>query len=135
MRSALHTSLACAALAGGLLLPAAGSSLAASAPASPCVSPVKRVDIGEGGVADLTMSPEGPKAFAHSADPSRTWSLTLTRTDPEGRDTRIVDPSGAHPRYEWSNPQGGVHTPLGSTSFPVLPQGCKPAYEITPHHG
>ncbi|MGW1772869.1 hypothetical protein [Streptomyces sp. NPDC002104] len=95
-----------------------------------CVSPVKRVDIGEGSVADLTMSPEGPKVFAHSADPAQTWSLTLTRTNPVGRDTRIVNPSGAQPRYEWSNPQGGVHVPLGSATFPALPKGCKPNYTV-----
>ncbi|WP_404957196.1 hypothetical protein [Streptomyces sp. 147326] len=99
-------------------------------PADKCVSRLERVDIGEGSVADLTMSPEGPKAVAHSADPSRTWSLTLTRTDPTGRDVRIVNPSGAHPVFEWSNPQGGVHVPLGKAYFPGLPQGCKLNYKV-----
>ncbi|MGW6687662.1 hypothetical protein [Streptomyces sp. NPDC054961] len=104
----------------------------ATGPAAPCVSGVRRVDIGEGSVADLTMSPEGPRAVGHSADPSETWSLTLTRTDPMGRDVRIVNPSGAHPVLEWWHPQGGVHAPvpLGHADFPALPQGCTPAYTV-----
>ncbi|MET9465161.1 hypothetical protein ABZY44_10155 [Streptomyces sp. NPDC006544] len=104
----------------------------ATGPAATCISAVERVDIGEGSVADLTMSPEGPQAVAHSADPSQTWSLTLTRTDPTGRDLRIVNPNGAHPVLEWWHPQGGVHAPvpLGHAGFPALPAGCTPTYKV-----
>ncbi|MFG2879831.1 hypothetical protein ACGFYU_33290 [Streptomyces sp. NPDC048337] len=102
-----------------------------SKPVDKCVSNVERVDLGHGSVVDLTMSPEGPKAVAHGADPASTWSVTLTRTAPEGRDFRIVNPNGAHPVLEWWTPRAN-QTPIpgGRASFPALPKGCKPDYKV-----
>ncbi|WP_314254061.1 hypothetical protein [Streptomyces sp. DSM 40907] len=104
---------------------------AATAPAD-CVSKVKRVDLGAGLLADLTMSPKGPKAVMHSADPSSTWSQTLTRTNPKGSEayfSRINNPSGAKPVFEWKT-QGGPNVPSGFETFPALPKGCTPEYPV-----
>ncbi|MGW3326965.1 hypothetical protein [Streptomyces virginiae] len=98
-----------------------------------CVSKVKQVDLGAGVLVDLTMSPKGPKAYMHSADPSSTWSQTLTRTDPKGSEAyfaRINNPSGARPVLEWKT-QGGDNVPSGFANFPTLPKGCTPEYRIT----
>ncbi|MFB6822295.1 hypothetical protein ACFCXA_11965, partial [Streptomyces virginiae] len=97
-----------------------------------CVSEVKQVDLGAGVLVDLTMSPKGPKAFMHSADPSSTWSQTLTRTDPKGSEAyfaRINNPSGAKPVLEWKT-QGGNNVPSGFANFPALPKGCTPEYPV-----
>ncbi|MCX5177358.1 hypothetical protein [Streptomyces virginiae] len=98
-----------------------------------CVSKVKQVDLGAGLLADLTMSPKGPKAHMHSADPSSTWSQTLTRTNPKGSEayfSRINNPSGAKPVFEWKT-QGGENVPSGFETFPALPKGCTPEYQVT----
>ncbi|MFG2228470.1 hypothetical protein ACGFNX_00405 [Streptomyces sp. NPDC048723] len=97
-----------------------------------CVSEVKQIDLGAGLLADLTMSPKGPKAYMHSADPSSTWSQTLTRTNPKGSEayfSRINNPSGAKPVFEWKT-QGGPNVPSGFETFPALPKGCTPAYPV-----
>ncbi|MER6450342.1 hypothetical protein [Streptomyces venezuelae] len=101
-------------------------------PAS-CVSDVKKVDLGAGILADLTTSPKGPQVVMHSADPSSTWSQTLTRTNPKGSDAyfaRINNPSGAKPVFEWKT-QGGPNVPSGFETFPALPKGCTPDYRVT----
>ncbi|MFF1801069.1 hypothetical protein, partial [Streptomyces virginiae] len=98
-----------------------------------CVSKVKQVDLGAGLLVDLTMSPKGPKAHMHSADPSSTWSRTLTRTDPKGSEayfSRINNPNGAKPVFEWKT-QGGENVPSGFANFPTLPKGCTPEYQVT----
>lgn len=79
----------------------------ATTPAS-CVSPVKTVKLGEYRSADLTMSPQGPKAFVHNleGDPA---PLTLDRTHPKGPDAdtlRIENPSGAAPVLRWKYQAG-----------------------------
>ncbi|MFD4934932.1 hypothetical protein [Streptomyces virginiae] len=105
---------------------------AATAPVD-CVSKVKQVDLGAGLLVDLTMSPKGPKAHMHSADPSSTWSRTLTRTDPKGTEgyfSRINNPNGAKPVFEWKT-QGGENVPSGFANFPTLPKGCTPEYQVT----
>ncbi|MCX4958527.1 hypothetical protein [Streptomyces virginiae] len=105
---------------------------AAAGPAD-CVSKVKQVDLGAGLLVDLTMSPKGPKAHMHSADPSSTWSQTLTRTNPKGSEayfSRINNPSGAKPVFEWKT-QGGENVPSGFETFPALPKGCTPEYPVT----
>ncbi|WP_371617562.1 hypothetical protein [Streptomyces sp. NBC_00454] len=100
----------------------------ATTPAS-CVSPVKTVKLGEYRSADLTMSPEGPKAFVHNleGDPA---PLTLDRTHPKGPDSdtlRIENPSGAAPVLRWKYQAGD---PAKSASFPALPKGCKAEYPV-----
>ncbi|MFE3288612.1 hypothetical protein ACFXJJ_36665, partial [Streptomyces sp. NPDC059233] len=92
---------------------------------APCVSEVEEVQVGAGMIADLTMSPKGPKAVVHGSAPGDTWSQTLDRTHPKGGDAfyvRIVNPSGAKPVFEWKT-QGGEGVPVGKTAFPALPKG------------
>ncbi|MFE2164737.1 hypothetical protein ACFXB3_06650 [Streptomyces sp. NPDC059447] len=101
-------------------------------PTTSCVSDVKKVQVGAGMTADLTMSPKGPKAVMHDADPASDWSKTLDREHPKGSDDyylRIVNPSGAKPVFEWKT-QGGVGVPVGKASFPALPKGCKLDYKV-----
>ncbi|MER5733450.1 hypothetical protein ABT084_34840 [Streptomyces sp. NPDC002138] len=101
-------------------------------PTDPCVSEVKQVQVGGYRFADLTMSPQGPKAYVHSTDPQADpWSITLTRTSPTGTRAyylHIANPSGAAPVMEWKT-QGG-DSPVYKSSFPALPKGCKAAYEV-----
>ncbi|MFD7559464.1 hypothetical protein ACFV9E_33655 [Streptomyces sp. NPDC059835] len=99
---------------------------------APCVSEVKEVQVGAGAIADLTTSSQGPKAVVHGSAPGDTWSETLDRTHPKGGDAfylRIANPSGAKPVFEWKT-QGGEGVPVGKTSFPALPKGCKLDYEV-----
>ncbi|MGZ9932948.1 hypothetical protein ACXNSR_24110 [Streptomyces sp. NC-S4] len=103
---------------------------ATAAPAE-CVSEAKHLNLGGGLLVELTMSPEGPKAFMHGDEPGDTWSQTLTRTSPQGsRDyfARIDNPSGAKPVFEWRT-QGG-HVPSHFVDFPALPKGCTPGYPL-----
>ncbi|MGW2587053.1 hypothetical protein ACWCYZ_38195 [Streptomyces virginiae] len=105
---------------------------APTAPAD-CVSQTKQVGLGAGLQADLTMSPKGPKVVMHDADPADTWTRTLTRTNPEGASdyfSRINNPSGAKPVFEWKT-QGGENVPSGFATFPALPKGCTPEYPVT----
>ncbi|MFD6914497.1 hypothetical protein [Streptomyces virginiae] len=105
---------------------------APTAPAD-CVSQTKQVGLGAGLQADLTMSPKGPKVVMHDADPADTWTRTLTRTNPEGASdyfSRINNPSGAKPVFEWKT-QGGENVPSGFATFPALPKGCTPEYQVT----
>ncbi|MFF1373429.1 hypothetical protein [Streptomyces virginiae] len=105
---------------------------APTAPAD-CVSQTKQVGLGAGLQADLTMSPKGPKVVMHDADPADTWTRTLTRTNPEGASdyfSRINNPSGAKPVFEWKT-QGGENVPSGFATFPALPKGCTPEYSVT----
>ncbi|WP_033219636.1 hypothetical protein [Streptomyces virginiae] len=105
---------------------------APTAPAD-CVSQTKQVGLGAGLQADLTMSPKGPKVVMHDADPADTWTRTLTRTDPKGSEgyfSRINNPSGAKPVFEWKT-QGGKNVPSGFATFPALPKGCTPEYQVT----
>ncbi|WP_371639862.1 hypothetical protein [Streptomyces virginiae] len=98
-----------------------------------CVSQTKQVGLGAGLQADLTMSPKGPKVVMHDADPADTWTRTLTRTDPKGSEgyfSRINNPSGAKPVFEWKT-QGGKNVPSGFATFPALPKGCTPEYPVT----
>ncbi|WP_030712472.1 hypothetical protein [Streptomyces sp. NRRL S-237] len=104
------------------------------APAAPadCVSKVKQVNLGAGLQADLTMSPKGPKVVMHDSDPTDTWTRTLTRTNPKGSSdyfSRINNPSGAKPVFEWKTQGGDV--PSGFADFPALPKGCTPEYQVT----
>ncbi|MER7823930.1 hypothetical protein ABTX85_15345, partial [Streptomyces sp. NPDC096097] len=98
-----------------------------------CVSEVKQVSLGAGLLADLTMSPKGPKVVMHDADPAETWTRTLTRTNPKGASdyfSRINNPSGAKPVFEWKT-QGGDNVPSGFATFPALPKGCTLDYQVT----
>ncbi|MFB7259222.1 hypothetical protein, partial [Streptomyces nojiriensis] len=97
-----------------------------------CVSKVKQVALGAGLLADLTMSPKGPKVVMHGSDPADTWTQTLTRTNPQGSPeyfSRINNPSGAKPVFEWKT-QGGLDVPSGFATFPALPKGCTPEYPV-----
>ncbi|MCY0935148.1 hypothetical protein [Streptomyces sp. H34-S4] len=102
-------------------------------PAASCVSKVKKVAVGMYMTADLTMSPQGPKAFVHATDPKDTSGMvTLTRTSPKGPDDyylRIANPSGAAPVLEWKT-QGGAGVPVEKAAFPALPKGCKAEYPL-----
>ncbi|MFE2289437.1 hypothetical protein ACFXDJ_35350 [Streptomyces sp. NPDC059443] len=101
-------------------------------PADPCVSEVKQVQVGSYLYADLTMSPQGPKAYVHVTDPeSQAWTVTLTRTSPTGTPAyylHIANASGAAPVMEWKTQGGDI--PVQKASFPALPKGCKAAYEV-----
>lgn len=101
----------------------------ATTPAS-CVSAVKTVRLGEYKSADLTMSPQGPKAFVRNleGDPA---PQTLDRTHPNGPNPdalRIENPSGAKPVLRWKY-QVGDSKAL-SADFPALPKGCTPEYPV-----
>ncbi|MEV6576908.1 hypothetical protein AB0M92_01925 [Streptomyces sp. NPDC051582] len=96
-------------------------------------SVVKSQNIGAGMSAKLSMSPDGPRAELWVAGEDTAWRI-LDRGFPAlpesaGIIARIVNPSGAAPGFEWKTQGGG--TPLGRTSFPALPKGCKPNYEVT----
>ncbi|MFF4454824.1 hypothetical protein [Streptomyces goshikiensis] len=99
---------------------------------SSCVSEVKHVTVGAGGMtADLTMSPKGPKAFVYSEGPGD-WTLTLDRSYPKGPDDyylRIINPNSAQPVLNWKTQGGDV--PVKSASFPALPEGCTFEYKVT----
>ncbi|MFI5636109.1 hypothetical protein ACIA8H_01700 [Streptomyces goshikiensis] len=99
---------------------------------SSCVSEVKHVTVGAGGMtADLTMSPKGPKAFVYAEGPGD-WTLTLDRSHPKGPDSyylRIANPNGAKPVLEWKTQGGDV--PVKTASFPALPEGCTFEYKVT----
>ncbi|WP_330298224.1 hypothetical protein [Streptomyces sp. NBC_00503] len=101
-------------------------------PADKCVSEIKQVQVGNYLYADLTMSPQGPKAFVHDTESeSDPWTVTLTRTNPTGTPQyylHIANASGAAPVMEWKT-QGG-DSPVFKASFPALPKGCKAAYEV-----
>ncbi|MFI5666911.1 hypothetical protein [Streptomyces sp. NPDC051704] len=93
----------------------------------------KPQNIGAGMSARLFMSPDGPRAELWVAGEDTAWGL-LDRSHPSlpesaGIIARIVDPGGAAPGFEWKTQGGG--TPLGRTSFPALPKGCKPDHEAT----
>ncbi|MFE9797805.1 hypothetical protein ACFYP6_02975 [Streptomyces goshikiensis] len=100
---------------------------------SSCVSEVKHVTVGAGGMtADLTMSPKGPKAFVHAEGPGD-WTLTLDRSHPKGPDSyylRIINPNSAQPVLNWKT-QGGENVPVKTASFPALPKGCTFEYKVT----
>ncbi|MFF3861035.1 hypothetical protein [Streptomyces sp. NPDC002209] len=93
----------------------------------------KTQNIGGAMNAKLSMSPDGPKAELWASGKDTAWRI-LDRGFPalpesDGIVARIVDPSGAKPVFEWKTQGGG--TPLGRTSFPALPKGCKPNYKVT----
>ncbi|WP_327285064.1 hypothetical protein [Streptomyces sp. NBC_01205] len=97
----------------------------------------KTQNIGAGMNAKLFMSPDGPRAEVWVAGEDTAWR-TLDRSFPAlpesaGIIARIVNPSGAKPGFEWKTQGGG--TPLGRTSFPALPKGCKLNYEVTEGQG
>ncbi|MCX4541701.1 hypothetical protein [Streptomyces sp. NBC_01565] len=98
-----------------------------------CSAESKIQDIGAGTTAELYMSPEGPKVALRTAGEATAWRIldrgfpALNKSD--GIVARIVNPSGAKPVFEWRT-QGGA-TPLGRTTFPALPQGCKLNYKVT----
>ncbi|WP_037835797.1 hypothetical protein [Streptomyces sp. NRRL S-244] len=101
--------------------------------AGPVCSAEKSQNIGAGMSAKLFMSPDGPRAELWVAGEDTAWRL-LDRGFPAlpesaGIIARIVNPSGAAPGFEWKTQGGG--TPLGRTSFPALPKGCKPNYKVT----
>ncbi|MFJ8012969.1 hypothetical protein [Streptomyces sp. NPDC096339] len=104
----------------------------ATAPAT-CISEVKKVPVGAGLIADLVMSPKGPRAYVHSEPTPGDWTRTLDRTHPTGSDDyylRIANPSGAKPVFEWKT-QGGEGVPVQKAAFPELPKGCKLDYKVT----
>ncbi|MFI5827253.1 hypothetical protein ACIA6C_08330 [Streptomyces sp. NPDC051578] len=101
-----------------------------------CGTAAKSVALGGAFFADVSMSTAGP-AVTIRTDVDDNWRH-LDRTFPalrasDGIIARIVNPSGAAPTFEWKA-QGG-DTPLGHTSFPALPKGCKPDYKVTEDQG
>lgn len=131
---ALRTSIAAAALAGAVLIPTAGSAFAAPAPGGKsCDSGLKRQEMGAGVWAELRVTASGPVASVIS-DPQGRAFATLYRNEPSlpesaGIVARIVNPSSSKPVFEWKT-QGG-DMPLGRTSFPAFPEGCKPNYTFS----
>ncbi|MEV7522982.1 hypothetical protein [Streptomyces sp. NPDC091371] len=103
------------------------------APTTPdsCVAAVTKLNLGAGVLADLSMSPKGPKAVMYT-DPAGTWTQTLTRTSPQIAEpyyARIANPSGAKPVFEWKT-QGGSGVPVSALPFPALPKGCALEYQV-----
>ncbi|WP_329197735.1 MULTISPECIES: hypothetical protein [unclassified Streptomyces] len=101
-----------------------------------CGTEAKQVALGGAFFADVSMSTAGPEVTIRT-DVTDNWRH-LDRTFPalpasDGIIARIVNPSGAAPTFEWKA-QGG-DTPLGHTSFPALPKGCKPDYKVTEDRG
>ncbi|WP_330261701.1 hypothetical protein [Streptomyces sp. NBC_00539] len=101
-----------------------------------CGTEAKQVALGGALLADVSMSTAGPEVTIRT-DVTDNWRH-LDRTFPalpasDGIIARIVNPSGAAPTFEWKA-QGG-DTPLGHTSFPALPKGCKPDYKVTEDRG
>ncbi|MFF3212207.1 hypothetical protein ACFYYB_16260 [Streptomyces sp. NPDC002886] len=101
-------------------------------PGVDCRSGLKQVDMGAGVIAELRVAEYGPVASLRSASGDAPWA-TLSRKEPSlpksaGIMARIVNPSSATPVFEWKT-QGGS-TPIGRTSFPAFPKGCKPNYEF-----
>ncbi|MCX4780613.1 hypothetical protein [Streptomyces sp. NBC_01264] len=103
-------------------------------PGVDCRSGLKKVDMGAGVMAELRVAEYGPVATLRTAgDGDAPWA-TLSRKEPSlpqsaGIIARIVNPSSATPVFEWKT-QGG-DMPMGRTSFPAFPKGCKPDYEFT----
>ncbi|WP_407837583.1 hypothetical protein ACE1OC_15895 [Streptomyces sp. DSM 116496] len=138
---ALRTSITTAALAGAMLLPAAGSAFAApvtSAPqaaaASECRVGPKNQPLGAGIRADLYFGSSGPEAFLFEGGDERGFAR-LEINEPslpksQGIIVRILNPRSAAPVLEWKT-QGGANAAFGRASFPKLPKGCKPNYELT----
>ncbi|MGW7103508.1 hypothetical protein [Streptomyces sp. NPDC054838] len=101
-----------------------------------CGTEATSVALGGAFFADVSMSTAGPEVTIRT-DVTDNWRH-LDRTFPalpasDGIIARIVNPSGAAPTFEWKA-QGGA-TPLGHTSFPALPKGCKPDYKVTEPQG
>ncbi|MGP3688096.1 hypothetical protein ACTVZO_25955 [Streptomyces sp. IBSNAI002] len=116
MRTALRTSIVTAALAGAMLVPAAGAAFAApaAAPQTAAASDSSRYEgtpvyIGEGMVAVLRNEQEGPEAWIREVGPD--WKpgdtylvrvvTKLDRTAPhdkaKGLDLELTKAAGAHP--------------------------------------
>lgn len=140
---ALRTSITTAALAGAMLLPAAGSAFAAapanatSATASGngtseevtaiCVSGPKRVILGAGTTAELWTTVDGPKVDLYASGEKGVWKV-LDRKNPAWlKNVQIINPSGAKPVLQWQM-QGGMKP--ATTSFPALQPGCLRNYEL-----
>lgn len=101
-----------------------------------CGTETKEVALGGAFFAAVSMSTAGP-AVTLRTDVTDNWRH-LDRTFPalpasDGIIARIVNPSGAAPTFEWKA-QGG-DTPLGRTSFPALPKGCKRDYKVIEDQG
>lgn len=141
---ALRTSITTAALAGAMLLPAAGSAFAAAPTTAPsatasgsgnseevtaiCVSGPKRVILGAGMTADLWTTVDGPKVDLYASGEKGVWKVLDRKNPTDGKNLRIVNPSGAKPVLRWQL-QGGTIKPA-TASFPALQPGCLRNYEL-----
>ncbi|MEX0168698.1 hypothetical protein [Streptomyces sp. LMG1-1-1.1] len=89
---------------------------------------VTTVGIGAGSEAELTMSPNGPKAELQDIGSGKVFA-TLDRDHPSlpqsaGIIARIDNPFSATPSL-YTKVEGGVGSKGGSHAFPKLPKGCK----------
>ncbi|MFF1411724.1 hypothetical protein ACFVX6_18360 [Streptomyces sp. NPDC058289] len=153
---ALRTSMATAALAGAMLVPAAGSAFAAapttatSAAAGAntqapvlnvtsgggteeevtaiCVSGPKRVSLGAGTRAELWTTVDGPKVDLYTSGEEGVWKVLDRKNPAWSKNVQIINPSGAEPVLRWQL-QGGTVKPT-TTSFPALQPGCLRNYEL-----
>ncbi|MCX5122957.1 hypothetical protein [Streptomyces sp. NBC_00347] len=140
---ALRTSTVTAALAGAMLIPAAGSAFAAAPAAAPsaaasgggtteevtaiCVSGPKRVVLGAGTRAELWTTVDGPRVDLYASGEKGVWKV-LDRKNPAWlENVQIINPSGAKPVLRWQM-QGGIKP--STTSFPALQPGCLRNYEL-----
>ncbi|MFB6519574.1 hypothetical protein [Streptomyces sp. NPDC056401] len=145
---ALRTSITTAALAGAMLLPAAGSAFAAAPATAPsatasgsgtseevtaiCVSGPKRVILGAGTTAELWTTVDGPKVDLYASGETGVWKV-LDRKNPAWlKNVQIINPSGAKPVLQWQM-QGGMKP--ATTSFPALQPGCLRNYELVEDKG
>ncbi|MFE1549611.1 hypothetical protein [Streptomyces sp. NPDC058718] len=90
---------------------------------------VTTVGIGAGTAAELTMSPNGPKATFRDAGDNTKVFETLDRNHPSlpksaGIVARIDNPFSAAPSL-YTKVEGGVGSKGGSHAFPELPKGCE----------
>ncbi|MFI1980042.1 hypothetical protein [Streptomyces wedmorensis] len=88
---------------------------------------VTTVGIGAGSEAELTMSPNGPKAELQDIGSGKVFA-TLDRNHPSlpqsaGIVARIDNPFSATPSL-YTKVEGGVGSKGGSHAFPKLPKGC-----------
>ncbi|MFD5143851.1 hypothetical protein [Streptomyces sp. NPDC058401] len=101
---------------------------------SECRVGPKNQPLGAGVRADLYFGSNGPEVFLFEGGDDRGFAR-LEINEPslpesQGIIVRILNPRGAAPVLEWKT-QGGAGAPFGRASFPKLPKGCKPNYELS----
>ncbi|MFI0717656.1 hypothetical protein [Streptomyces sp. NPDC021224] len=129
-RTTLRAAVVTAALAGAVLLPAAGAFADTSAGGSgspktsdpSCVVTTTVPSTFGGWTVELTISPDGPKAVLKNEKGEAVATLDRAHPADEADGIRIKDADTAKPVFQ-DRPEGGP-TPWHDTPFPALPAGC-----------